>query len=265
MMAKRSLGQNFLQNPGIVRKIAEFADLVPGDRVLEIGPGRGILTREIVGTVSSMIAIEKDDQLFDELREMFHDEDRLTLVHGDILEYDLSRLIVPGTKIVANLPYNIASQLIIRLTDYADRLSSIVVMVQREVAERICSRTGEKEYSALSVLVSAAFDTMAGFTVGPNNFIPRPKVDSQVIKLLPADDPVPGGQRAMFKRVVFQAFSQRRKMLRNSLLGLAGMERGLLDDLAREAQIDLIKRPQDLSPHDYRRLSISYQRFQDRR
>jgi len=258
MKAKRSLGQNFLVNVGIAEKITNLAQPAPDDHILEIGPGRGILTRILAQRASHVTAVEKDDHLYDQLCAAFAGQRNVKLIHGDILECDLSALIGSGTKIVANLPYNIASQLIIRLTDFADELSSVVVMVQKEVAERICARTGQKEYSGLSVLVSSAFEAVPSFTVSPNNFIPAPKVTSQVIKLLPRKNPVPRAERTVFKQVVFQAFAQRRKMLKNSLLGLVSMDKELLQEIAGDAQIDLTKRPQDLSYEDYHRLSLAY-------
>jgi 16S rRNA (adenine1518-N6/adenine1519-N6)-dimethyltransferase len=258
MRAKRSLGQNFLQNVGIAEKITNLAHPAPGDHILEIGPGKGILTKILARSAAHVTAVEKDDSLFEKLTEVFAGQQGVTLIHGDILECDLSVLIRKGTKIVANLPYNIASQLIIRLTDYADQLSLVVVMVQKEVAERICARTGQKEYSGLSVLVSSVFEAVPGFIVSPNNFIPAPKVTSQVIKLLPRQTAAAQASRPVFKKVVFQAFAHRRKMLKNSLLGLVHMDKDLLNDIAGDAQIDLSRRPQDLSSDDYHRLSISY-------
>jgi 16S rRNA (adenine1518-N6/adenine1519-N6)-dimethyltransferase len=258
MRAKRSLGQNFLKSIGIVEKIADFADLMPKDHVVEIGPGKGILTKALAEKVSCVTAIEKDDMLFEELVELFADQENVLLIHGDILEYDLSNIIKSGDKLVANLPYNIATQLIIRLTDYAQLLSAVVVMVQKEVAVRICAHIEQKDYSGLSVLVSSVFDTIPGFVVSPDNFYPKPKVFSQVIKLIPKKEPVPVDDRGLFKKVVYQAFSQRRKMLRNSLMGLANMDKDRLRYIAQKACIDLDKRPQDLSPEDYYRISVSY-------
>lgn len=260
MRAKRSLGQNFLVNVGIAEKIIAFAGLLPDDRVVEIGPGRGVLTRILARSAAQVTAVEKDDRLYDQLTDVFSGQRHVAIIHGDILECDLSDLIKSDTKIVANLPYNIASQLIIRFADYAEELSSIVVMVQKEVAERICAKAGQKEYSALSVLVSSAFEAVPGFIVSPNNFVPAPKVTSQVIKLVPKGGLIPKDQGRIFRIIVFQAFSQRRKMLKNSLMGLAHMDKDLLHDIARDADIDLSKRPQDLSAQDYHRLSISYAR-----
>lgn len=258
MKAKRSLGQNFLTNTGIAEKIVALAELAPDDHVVEIGPGRGILTTILAQKAGQLTAVEKDDRFFDMLSELFAGKDHVSVMHADILECDLSRLIRKGTKIVANLPYNIASQVIIRLMGYAQDLSSVVVMVQKEVAERICACPGHSEYSALSVLVSSAFRTIPGMVVGPNNFSPSPKVTSQVIKLVPAEKPVPSDMAGIFRTIVHQAFSQRRKMLKNSLMGLTRMDRHLLDAIARDAGIDLNKRPQDLSVQNYLSLSISY-------
>jgi len=186
------------------------------------------------------------------------DRDGLHLAHQDILEADLSALIPEGAKIVANLPYNIGTQFIVRLVDHAWRIGTAVVMLQKEVAERICACPGDREYSALSVIVSAGFDASAGFLVGPNNFFPRPRVESQVIRLTPRIAPIPGKELDLFKTVVSCAFHQRRKVLRNSLIHLPGMDHELLESIAIDASIDLRQRPQELSPVQYHLFSKGY-------
>ena len=263
MGAKRSLGQNFLLDTGIVEKITSFADLKPDERVLEIGPGKGILTQALARQSAQVIAVEKDDQLFEKLTTIFQASNRVTIVHGDILECDLADFIRPGIKIVANLPYNIASKLIISLTDYAREISSAVVMVQKEVAERICAHVGQTDYSALSVLVSSAFTPIPGFIVGPDNFIPKPKVDSQVIKLISKGVTLRQEDARLFKRIVFAAFNQRRKMLKNSLLCLEGIDKDSVHEFVSHARIDPAKRPQNITPEDYLRLSHSYKRYEN--
>lgn len=262
MGAKRSLGQNFLQNTGIVEKIIAFAELKPDERVLEIGPGRGILTRALARQSAHVTAIEKDDQLFEELARTFRESDHVTIIHGDILECDLADFIRPGIKIVANLPYNIASRLIVNLTGYARQIVSAVFMVQMEVAGRICAHVGQKDYSALSVLVSSAFTPIPGFIVGPNNFIPKPKVNSQVIKLISKGVTMAQEDARLFRKVVFAAFNQRRKMLKNSLMCLEGIDRESVHEFVRDACIDPAKRPQDLTPEDYLRLSRFYRHYE---
>jgi len=257
MRPKRSLGQHFLVNTAIVEKMVSLADL-KAEPVLEVGPGRGILTKKLVQRASRVLAVEKDDDLYETLAVMFSGQANLKLLHGDILEMDLDELLSDGMKIVANLPYNIATQFVIRLVDHASRLSTVVVMVQSEVARRICSRPGNTEYSALSVLVSSAFVPCAAFVVSPANFFPRPKVVSRVIKLVPKPDPIPISEGNIFKDVVFCAFGQRRKILKNTLIHLPGLNKDMLASLAIEAGIDLMARPQEIPQQSYRELARLY-------
>jgi 16S rRNA (adenine1518-N6/adenine1519-N6)-dimethyltransferase len=261
MKAKRSLGQNFLTNPAVAEKMAVLAGITSGDTVLEIGPGRGILTRTLLRNASRVIAVEKDDNLFDFLEETFKDKDALKLIHNDILECDLTKLIENDTKIVANLPYNIGTQFIMRLVKCSRLIKSVVVMLQKEVAERICSTVGEKEYSALSVIVAAGFDAIPGFIVDPNNFSPRPKVDSQVVKLLPKSDPIPIRDLEILRKVVYCAFGQRRKVLRNTLIQLPHMEQSLLETIADAAGISLRSRPQEISLEGFYAICRSYEQY----
>ncbi len=260
MRHKSSLGQNFLKNPGIVDRIIEFSGVGGDDAVLEIGPGTGVLTRALLRHASRVTAVEKDDALFEMLREKFRDEPRLTLMHADILECDLDRL-GAGADVVANLPYNIASRVILRLADSAESLKSVVVMVQKEVGLRICASVGQKDYSALSVILGAVFHAAPGFIVGPKNFHPQPKVDSMVIRLIPRERPLPRADREEFKKAVLGAFGQRRKMLRNSLLSIAGITREMLPEIARETGLSLSERPQDLSWEEFSSLSRACRRL----
>ncbi len=261
MSPKSSLGQNFLKNPGIVDKIIRFADLQEHETVLEIGPGKGALTGRLLGEAARVIAVEKDDALYEDLQERFGDNPRLILIHGDILEVDLSGLISPGTKVVANLPYNIATQVILRLSTLSGSLSAIVVMVQKEVGERICAQVGGSAYSAMSVLLAPFFDPVPGFLVGPNNFHPVPKVDSMVLKLLPRKDTISAAEIDDFRKVVLGAFGQRRKMLRNSLMSIPGVSRDVLESMAGFAEISLNRRPQDLSWVNFQDLARAYKKF----
>ncbi|HNQ86050.1 MAG TPA: 16S rRNA (adenine(1518)-N(6)/adenine(1519)-N(6))-dimethyltransferase RsmA [Deltaproteobacteria bacterium] len=258
MRAKRSLGQNFLKNIGIARKMAALAGVGPGDTVVEVGPGKGMLTRVLLDQASRVIAVEKDDLLFEDLSRSIGHSETFRLEHRDILEADLSLLLPDGAKVVANLPYNIGTQFIIRLVDHAWRIAVVVVMLQREVAGRICARAGDSDYSALSVIVSAGFDASPGFMVGPNNFFPRPKVESQVVRLVPKISPIPAGEMELFKAVVSCAFHQRRKVLGNSLIHLPRIDRELLEGLALRASIDIRRRPQEVSPAQYHLFSKGY-------
>ena len=259
MRPKRSLGQNFLKNIGIAEKMASLADIGTQDTVVEVGPGRGMLTRVLLKYASEVIAIEKDDKLFEQLGVGLRDYSNLQLIHQDILESDLGQIIPDGAKIVSNLPYNIATQLIMRLVDHAGRITSVVVMIQKEVGQRICAHVGDKTYSLLSVIVAAGFDASPGFIVGPNNFFPQPKVDSQVIKLISKSSPIPHSDMEVFWRVVAKAFGQRRKTLRNTLSQLPSMDDETLGKLSSYAGIDLGQRPQEIAPEQYHLFSKGYE------
>jgi len=258
MRAKRSLGQNFLKNTGIAEKMASFAQINPDDTVVEIGPGRGMLTRVLLRHTSRVLAVEKDDHLYEFLKEDLKDFANLTLMHQDILESDLGRLIPDGSKIVSNLPYNIGTQFIMRLVEHASRISSVVVMLQKEVSQRICSRVGDRDYSLLSVIVSAGFHASPGFTVGPDHFSPRPKVDSQVIKLSPRESPITQGDLRVLWQVVSTAFRQRRKTLRNTLSQLPGVDEASLGRLCSRSGIALGQRPQEITTQQYHLFSTAY-------
>lgn len=259
MRPKRSLGQNFLTNPHVVNKIIEFADVGQRDSVLEIGPGRGIMTAALAKAAARVTAVEKDDDLAGFLAEEYAADTRVRIVHGDIMELELKTLAPAGSKLVANLPYNIATAVILELVETPQHYASITVMVQKEVALRICADTGTRDYAALSVLAGVNFKTVPGFLVGPGNFSPRPKIDSMVIKLIPREVAMAAEDLRHLKTVVFSAFGQRRKMLRNTWSGLPGMTPELLNDLAGQSEIDLSRRPQDLAIEEFKRFSSLYQ------
>jgi 16S rRNA (adenine1518-N6/adenine1519-N6)-dimethyltransferase len=261
MRPKSSLGQNFLKNPGIVMKIISFSGVEEGDAVLEIGPGKGVLTTRLLASAARVVAVEKDDELFEFLKEKFVDEPNLSLVHGDVLDLNMDTLVSPGMKVVANLPYNIATRIVLLLAEVPHLLASVVVMVQKEVAQRMCASLGQSAYSALTVLLSSVFECFPGFVVGPKNFSPEPKVDSQVVKLVPRENPLPHAQRDSYRQVVLCAFGQRRKMLRNSLMNLPGITKDTLEGIALRSEISLEKRPQNLSWEDYARLSQAYRQI----
>ncbi len=263
MRPKRSLGQNFLLNSEIATRIAEFAALDPIDTVLEIGPGRGVLTMVLSGKVGSVVAVEKDDGLYRLLADDSEIASNVRLVHGDILEMELEGLVPRWSKLVANLPYNIVSKVLMKLVNNPGYFSEIVIMVQKEVGLRICADPGSHTYSALSVIAGIVFNTVPGFIVGPKNFYPRPKVDSMVLKLLPKQRDLPDDMdMSLFKKVVFACFSFRRKMLKNSLVNLDGVDQVRLEEIARIARIDLTSRPQALSPGDFYRIARVYKRIQ---
>jgi len=260
MMPKRSLGQNFLLNTDVVEKMALLASLNKEDTVLEIGPGKGILTDAIARHAGNVVAIEKDDVLYDKLEASFDKRPNIRLVHGDILDYNFAELVPGSSKLVANPPYNIASHVLMKVFDTPKYFSSIVIMIQKEVGRRICAPVGSHDYSALTTILGIAFYATPGFVVGSKNFYPRPKVDSIVVKLLPRKEAwVDRLDLPAFKKVVFAAFHFRRKMLKNSLIALNGVNHKILSEIGRMSHIDLNRRPQNLSPREFYGITKAYQ------
>ncbi|MHB8845932.1 MAG: 16S rRNA (adenine(1518)-N(6)/adenine(1519)-N(6))-dimethyltransferase RsmA [Nitrospirota bacterium] len=243
---KKSLGQNFLTDPHYLRKIVEAAQVSPADQVLEIGPGKGHLTRELAVRAGRLIVIELDDRLVPLLREDFGGTATIEIVHGDALLYDYGSL--PGTwKVVANLPYYISTPIIQRLIAHRERFSTLTLMLQKEVAERVAADPGGKEYGYLSVRVQYFAVPRLEFTVPAGAFTPRPKVDSAVLTLVMREHPErPVADEDLFLRVIKAAFSQRRKTLRNSLSQL-GYPRELMDAIPAGTGIDLGRRAETLS------------------
>ncbi len=170
----------------------------------------------------------------------------------------MTSIVPAGSHLIANLPYNIATVIITNLLNFPGHFSSITVMVQKEVGERICAKPGTKFYSALSVLMASCFDAFAGPIVKPGNFFPKPKVDSILIKLLPKNDPLPPRILAVLKQVVFCTFNSRRKMLRNSLLNLPEITPGTLLFLEKSSGIDFSRRPQELGIQEFIKLTRTY-------
>jgi 16S rRNA (adenine1518-N6/adenine1519-N6)-dimethyltransferase len=224
LSAKKSLGQNFLLDLNLTARIARAAEPLDGATMIEVGPGPGGLTRALlVEGARRVIAIERDDRAIEALQEIAaHYPGRLEIVPGDALEFDARKhLAGERAMVVANLPYNIATALLIGwLTEpwppWYDRL---VLMFQREVAERIVARVGDKSYGRLAVLVGWRCEAKILFDVAPTAFVPPPRVTSSVVRLVPRPQPL-ACDAAALQRVTEAAFGQRRKMLRQSLKSL---------------------------------------------
>lgn len=213
---KKHLGQHFLHNQNIARKIAGSLSASAGN-VLEIGPGTGILTQHLLqDTKLNLKAIEIDQESVSYLSAYLPGlEDRVIL--GDFLEVNLSSLFNAPFSVIGNFPYNISSQIFFRILDYRNMVPEVVCMVQKEVAERIAAPPGSKTYGILSVLLQAWYDIEYLFTVNENVFTPPPKVKSAVIRLTRNRNQTLGCDENLFTAVVKTAFNQRRKTLRNAL------------------------------------------------
>jgi 16S rRNA (adenine1518-N6/adenine1519-N6)-dimethyltransferase len=223
VVPKRSLGQHFLVDENILRVIGRLADLRSDDVVLEVGPGLGVLTRYLARRVRLVHAIELDRSLEPSLRAALTGLDNVALVFGDALRIDLAALVPAPGKLVSNLPYNIATPLVVESFERLPSLERWCVMVQREVADRFFAKPRTKAYGAVSVLVQLHARRVGFHPVSPEVFRPRPKVESALVAFLRRDGPPPPGVRGL----VEAAFAHRRKTLANALAlaGLAPRER----------------------------------------
>jgi 16S rRNA (adenine1518-N6/adenine1519-N6)-dimethyltransferase len=254
--AKKSLGQNFLVDPNYQRKIIEALKLEPHDSVIEIGPGTGALTDHIVGSVAHFTAIELDDQLAAALQRKYGTRDDFTLIHRDVMETDLGD--VANTKVVGNIPYNITSPLIFRLLERDVRPRELVLMVQKEVADRIVSPAGQGDYGALTVGIQSVANVERLFVVPRGAFRPAPNVDSAVVRIVPQQPPALSASEELDLRSLTRAaFSWRRKQLQNILRNAEGY--GLSPDdvqhIEERTGLRMTDRPEQVSPARFIELS----------
>lgn len=246
---KRSLGQNFLSDPNICRRIVESVELRPGEPVLEIGPGRGALTRHLCAHDGPVMVLEKDSELVRWLRAEFP---CVGVVHGDGLEFcweGTARL--PGLSLIGNLPYNVASPMIWEMVSRCRNWKSMVFMVQKEVAERLCAPAGSRAYGALSAWVASFVRTTYLFTVPPHVFRPQPKVDSAIVRFVPRSDPA-WREAPDLSRLLKTLFQQRRKQLGTILKQCWCVE---LESWCQTAGLDRRVRPEALTPDMLRSLA----------
>lgn len=244
---KKSLSQNFLIDGNIVRKMMTLGEIKPGDSVLEIGPGPGVLTEELLSQQCRVFAIEKDRKFAHALSRLQTLDHRLHITEGDALKTPLDFL-PNSTKIVANLPYQITTPLLSRFLPDHQRFSSITVMVQKEYAQRVLAEVGTKNYSSLSLFVQFYSIPAYGFTVEKTCFYPPPKVQSSVIQFILKIPPPVSSEEAFFT-MTRRAFQQRRKMVRSSLkthYTLSSIDRGL-EKAGKNHQV----RPEELSLADF--------------
>jgi len=224
---RRRFGQHFLVSPGVIRKIVEAIAPQVGDTVVEIGPGLGALTAPLLERLDHLHVIEIDRDLIARLRERFPSE-RLTIHAGDALAFDFSAFKSAGRlKVVGNLPYNISTPLLFHLARYADQIAEMHFMLQKEVVDRMVAAPGSAAYGRLSVMLQYRFRMERLCVVPPGAFDPPPQVDSALVRMIPVDFAKAPSETvvrdaALFARLVMAAFSQRRKMLRNTLREFGG-------------------------------------------
>jgi 16S rRNA (adenine1518-N6/adenine1519-N6)-dimethyltransferase len=276
---RKRFGQNFLHDPGTIRRIIGAVNPKPGQRLVEIGPGRGAITEGLLRAAGALDVIELDRDLIAPLRERLAGLGALRIHNADALSFDLCSLCAETDRradspadglaarpadgpadrstaaggrlrIVGNLPYNISTPLLFRFLEQARCIEDLHLMLQKEVVERICAAPGSKVYGRLSVMVQTWCGAERLFVIGPGAFTPPPRVDSAVVRLLPyRPPPWPLADPALHRQIVAAAFSQRRKTLRNSLSGLITPEQLMA------AGIDPSARAETLSVADFVRLA----------
>ncbi|WP_274648400.1 16S rRNA (adenine(1518)-N(6)/adenine(1519)-N(6))-dimethyltransferase RsmA [Paenibacillus humicola] len=260
---KKSLGQNFLVDQNILRKIVAAAELDQTKGALEIGPGIGALTQQLALAAGKVAAVEIDDRLIPILRDTLADTPNVSIEHGDVLKLDLGALIarefggLQGVSVVANLPYYVTTPILMKLLEEKLPLEHIVVMIQKEVAERMAAKPGGKEYGSLSVAVQYYCVPELVCIVPHTVFIPQPNVDSAVIKLTLRDKPAADvTDEEHFFRTVQACFAQRRKTIANNLTAFVGKDRrGLVAPLLEGCGIEPSRRGETLTLHEFAALS----------
>lgn len=264
--AKKSLGQNFLTDPNIVGRIVSALGLSEGDLVVEIGPGRGALTGRLLETGAALTAIEIDRHLAQLLRDEYGDRDSFRLVEADFLETDLAEVASCDQgrrlKIVANLPYYVSTPILRKLFGQRELVSEMVVMLQKEVAERITAAPGDSQRGFLTVVLERGFDSEILFPVSKGAFRPVPKVESAVVRLKTRQTVSTGSiSDDVFTDLAGAAFSQKRKTLKNNLQGAQGTVRSAVEaaggpeSVLEKAGIDLRARAEALTRDEWGRLA----------
>ncbi len=247
---KKSLGQHFLRDHNILRKIVDTLQLKPNDVVLEIGPGEGVLTQYLATHPVKLILVEVDDRVMSHLKKTFGQ--RATIIHRSFCDVDLGKLKPAANtkiRIVGNIPYYLTSEILFHIFQYHEVVVDATLMIQREVAQRLVAKPNTKEYGILSVAAQFYSQPELLFRVSRHVFFPKPKVESAVVRLgikqtLPSIDPV------LFSEIVRTTFGKRRKTLRNSL-----KYSGLADDILGILSIDLLRRPESLSVEEFVQLT----------
>ncbi|GAA5414950.1 16S rRNA (adenine(1518)-N(6)/adenine(1519)-N(6))-dimethyltransferase RsmA [Ureaplasma ceti] len=265
-VASKKMGQNFLSSLPIKKRIVDSAELTSNDFVVEIGPGLGAITEIILQHKGvAMLAVELDKRLHEYLTNKFHDNQNFHIINNDVLKEDLSKVINEfntgnkAVKVVANLPYSISSKIVLKLLKTPE-ISTSILMVQKEMAERIAARPNTKDYNAFTALISLYLDVEYLFTVGPKNFVPAPKVDSAVIRVTKKDQT----EFALTKIDEYEAFlrlafQNKRKTLSNNLSGVYTKEQlySVLDQLAISNTIRAEALPAETLIHIYNLLNAA--------
>ena len=257
---KKHLGQHFLQDPGIISKIIQTADVNKEDVIVEIGPGRGALTFRLAEMASEVIAIEIDHSIVESLNERAASYPNLSIVEADALRFHYHEI---GTrfKVVANLPYYISTPILFRLIELSDMVTSMTIMLQKEVAKRVVAAPNSKDYGILSIAVQFYAVPEIAFNISRKSFYPEPKVDSSVLKIVPREKvAVDVRNEGLFWGLIKSAFYYRRKTLLNSL-ALSGHSKEIIKNVLEFAGIDQNKRPEQVSMEEWGKIADTLMEF----
>lgn len=255
VQAKKDLGQNFLQDENIIQDIVQAIIQEPLDDVVEIGPGMGALTKYLLEQVRGQFyAVEKDDRLIEYLPSEYPKIEG-KIVHTDFLALDLKTLFEGKFNLIGNFPYNISSQILFKVLDYMDQVDVVVGMFQKEVAHRVAGKPGNKTYGVISVLIQAYYDAEILFDVAPEKFDPVPKVWSSVIKLRRNREGQITSDYSKFRKIVKLAFSQRRKVMNNTLKSYFNQLGSLSDEDSEWIEKVKRQRAEELSVQEFDRLT----------
>lgn len=253
-MKKRPFGQNFLKDFSIAEEIVHLAQISPGDPVLEIGPGKGMLTQYLLDAANPLTALEIDPKLCVELRQKYADKENFRLIESDATKFDYGS-IGPKFKVVANLPYYAATHIVKRLIDFREHVIDMTVMMQKEVIDRLVAKPGQKEYGSLTVYIQFHCQVERLLEIDKTAFSPPPKIDSSLVKLTPLASPrVQVNDQKTFFKVVNTAFLHKRKMLKNNFKDWQDQFQQD-NDRTQLAGIDLSRRGETLSLEDFATLS----------
>ena len=260
----KSLGQNFLINPSVCPRMAEYAGAGAGVGVIEIGPGIGVLTNELCQLADKVVAVELDKRLLPVLDETLAEYDNVKIVNADVLELDLNQLIeeeFAGLEVVvcANLPYYITSPVVMKLLEEQLPVKAITVMVQKEAAQRICAKVGVRMCGAVTVAVNYYAEPELLFHVSAGSFMPAPKVDSAVIRLNVREKPPVDADKEKFFAVVKASFGQRRKVIANSLSAGLGMGKEKVLAILERAGVPQNTRAEALRLEDFAAIANAWE------
>ena len=259
----KAMGQNFLINPSVCPKMAEQCGIIENTGVIEIGPGIGVLTCELAKRAKKVVAIELDERLLPILDETLAEFDNVKVINEDVMKLDLKKLIDEefadmNVVVCANLPYYVTSPILMKLLEERLRISAITVMVQKEVAQRICVGAGNRNTGSISLAVNYYAEPEVFFYVKSGSFMPAPKVDSAVVKLNIRETPVcEVDDEKLFFKVIKAAFSQRRKTILNALSNNFGFSKDEILKVLNAAGVSPSSRAENLTIEDFARISGS--------